>query len=135
MSNALRNLAAEQTARKAATPQTERTPGRTDEVQNNASGFVFKVSDKTRLERILILGVDGGTYYVGEKKLAKDAVDFMKAYIASNEREFVDTVVDVRVNNRAAKQSPTIFAIALALSEGQDKAYTRAAVNKVVRTS
>lgn len=135
MSNALRNLAAEQTARKTATPQTERTPGRTDEVQNNAGGFVFKVSDKDRLERFLILGVDGGTYYVGERKLTAQNVAFLKEFIARDERLFVDTVVDVSVNNRAAKQSPAIFAIALVLSEGQDKAYAREAVNKVVRTS
>lgn len=135
MSNALRTNAAAQAARKGATPQMERTPGRTDEVQNNAGGFTFKVSDKDRLERFLILGVDGGTYYVGEQKFTADAVAFLKEFIARDERAFVDTVVDVSVNNRAAKQSPAIYAIALVLSEGQDKAYAREAVNKVVRTS
>jgi 60 kDa SS-A/Ro ribonucleoprotein len=135
MSNALSREIQGRNAQALATPQTVRTPGRTDEVQNNAGGFVFKVSDKDRLERILILGVDGGTYYVGEQKLAKNAVDFMKAYIVSNEREFIDTVVAVSEGNRAAKQSPSIFAVALALSEGSDKAYARAAVQKVVRTS
>lgn len=131
MSNALRRTAAEQSARKGATPQMERTPGRTDEVQNNAGGFVFKVSDKARLERFLILGVDGGTYYVGEAKFTADAIAFLKEFIRKDERTFTDTVVDVRVNNRAAKQSPAIYAIALVLSEGQDKAYAREAVAKM----
>lgn len=135
MSNALRKNAAAQSARKVATPQTERTPGRTDEVRNNAGGFVFQASDKSRLERFLILGVDKGTYYVGEQKFTEQNVAFLKEFIAKDERAFVDTVVDVSVNNRAAKQSPAIYAIALVLSEGQDKAYARAAVDKVVRTS
>lgn len=131
MSNALRTSAAAQAARKGATPQMERTPGRTDEVQNNAGGFVFKVSDKARLERFLILGVDGGTYYVGETTFTNDAIAFLKEFIRKDERAFIDTVVDVRVNDRAAKQSPAIYAIALALSEGQDKAYAREAVAKM----
>jgi 60 kDa SS-A/Ro ribonucleoprotein len=135
MSKALRGYAAEQVVKATATPQMERTPGRTDEVQNNAGGFVFKVSDKDRLERFLILGVDGGTYYVSEQKLTEKSATFLKAFLAKDERAFVDTVVDVSTNNRAAKQSPAIFAIALALSEGQDKAYAREAVSKVVRTS
>lgn len=135
MSNALTRTAATQRNRKGSTPQSERTPGRTDEVLNSAGGFVFKVSDKDRLERFLILGTDSGTYYVGESDLTKQNVDFVKEMIKINEREVVDTVVDVSVNNRAAKQSPTIFTLALVFFEGQDKAYARAAVNKVVRTS
>jgi len=135
MSNALRKAAAAQAARKGATPQMERTPGRNDEVQNNAGGFTFKVSDKDRLERILILGTDGGTYYVGEQKLTADAIAFMTEFVRKDERLFVDTVVGVSKENRAAKQTPAIYAIALALSEGQDKAYARAAVSEVVRTS
>ncbi len=135
MSNALRGYAAQQAAKTVATPQMERTPGRSDEVANNAGGFVFEVSDKDRLERFLILGTDGGTYYVGERKLTEQNVGFLKAFIAKDERLFVDTVIAVSEGNRAAKQSPSIFAIALALSEGSDKAYAREAVQKVVRTS
>lgn len=135
MSNALRGYANAEAQKKVATPQTVRTPGRTDEVANNAGGFVFEVSDKDRLERFLILGVDGGTFYVGERKLTEQNIAFLKKFIAKDERLFVDTVVSVSEGNRAAKQSPSIFAIALVLSEGTDKAYARQAVNKVVRTS
>lgn len=135
MSNALKNFAAGEAGARIASPQNVRTRGRTDEVENNAGGFVFKVSDKDRLERFLILGVDGGTYYVGERKLTEQNVAFLKEFIAKDERLFVDTVLAVSEGNRAAKQSPSIFAIALVLSEGVDKAYAREAVKKVVRTS
>lgn len=136
MSNAIRNLAAANKAARTATPQRERTPGRTDEVLNNAGGFVFTVSDKTRLERFLILGTDGGTYYVGENDLTKQNVNFVVDLIARDERLVIDTLVDVATNNRAAKNSPAIYVLALVLAHGNDKAYFRASdvVNKVVRT-
>lgn len=137
MSNAIKNLANANKTAHTATPQTQRTPGRTDEVKNNAGGFVFTVSDRDRLERFLILGTDGGTYYVGETKLTNQNVEFVKKLIKRDERMVIDTLVDIAVNNRAAKNSPSLYVLALLLVEGNDKTYLRAtdAVNKVARTS
>lgn len=136
MSNAIKNRATIGRLAKTNTPQTKRTPGRTDEVKNNAGGFVFTVSDKDRLERFLILGTDGGTYYVNETKLTDQNVDFVKALIRSDERLVIDTLVSIADNNRAAKNSPSIYVLALVLAEGTDKEYLRESnvVNKVVRT-
>lgn len=136
MSNALKNVAAQTRQARVASPQTTRTPGRTDEVKNNAGGFVFSVSARQRLERFLILGTDGGTYYVGQSNLTNQNLDFVKALIAKDERAVIDTLVDVADANRAAKNSPSIYTLALVLSEGKDKVYLRATdvVNKVVRT-
>ena len=127
MSNALRNINAREVA------QTERTPGR-NEVKNNAGGFVFQVTDKTRLERFLILGTDKGTFYASEKDLTNQNFDFLVKQAQSNLRGLVDTIVEVRTQNRAAKQSPAIFALAVALVYGADKQYVRAAVNTVLKT-
>jgi 60 kDa SS-A/Ro ribonucleoprotein len=134
---ALKKNAAENKAARTATPQTKRTPGRTDEVRNNAGGFVFTVSDKDRLERFLILGTDGGTYYVGERDLTKQNLGFVKTLIAKDERLVIDTLVDIAVKNRAAKNSPSLYVLALVLAEGVDKDYFRASgvFNQVVRTS
>jgi 60 kDa SS-A/Ro ribonucleoprotein len=129
VSNALRNSIKTQNT----TPQTQKA--KPNQVVNNAGGFVFQVSDVSRLERFLILGTDGGTYYVGEQKHTEANVKFLKEFIARDERRFVDTVVDVSVNGRAYKNSPALFAIALVLTEGKDKAYAREAFQKVVRTS
>lgn len=136
MSNALKDYSATQKAGKKASAQTVRTPGRNDEVKNNAGGFVFKVSDQDRLERFLILGTDGATYYVNAKDQTTKSVAFLKTQIKTveGERNVVDTIVDVSVNARAYKNSPALFALAFVLAEGNDKAYARAAVNKVVRT-
>ena len=50
-------------------PQLERV--RADQIQNNAGGFVFAVSDEQRFLRFLILGTEGGTYYVNERAQTK----------------------------------------------------------------
>jgi len=134
MSNALKDYVAAEKAGKVASPQTVRTPGRTDEVVNSEGGFVFQVTPKSRLERFLILGTDSGSYYSTAQKLTKQNIDFLKKLIASDERMVVDTLVDVSVNGRAYRNTPAIFALALVLTEGKDKAYAREAVNKVVRT-
>ncbi|XAO35293.1 Ro-like RNA binding protein [Streptomyces phage Francob] len=135
MKNSLGKFAASQKQERVATVQTKRTPGRTDEVRNNAGGFVFKVDDKSRLERFLVLGTDKGTYYVGEQKLTADNVKFLKDMVRKDERLVVDTAVDVSVNGRALKNSPALFAMATVMTEGKDKAYAREAVQKVARTS
>lgn len=137
MSNALKSMVTADKNLRTNTPQRVRTPGRTDEVKNNAGGYVFKVTDKDRLERFLILGTDGGTFYTSEQKLTRDNAKFVEKLIASDERLVIDTLVDIAANNRAAKNGPSIFTLALVLANGNDKTYLRATdvVNKVVRTS
>lgn len=127
MSNALKNVNTKVTS--------QRERSRSDEVKNNAGGFVFAVSDQTRLERFLILGTDGGTYYVGEKKITDENVKFLRKMIQSDEALVLSTLVDVSVNGRAYKNSPALFALALLFVEGKDKAAARAALTKVARTS
>ena len=134
-SNALRNLSGKHKTARTETPIHRRTPGRTDEIKNSSGAFVFKVSDKDRLERFLILGTDGGSFYADERKLTKQNATFVKTLIGKNERLVVDTIVDVSDKGRAAKNSPALFALALVFTYGKDKAYARQAVNKVARTS
>src|SRR5260370_38053458 len=52
------------------TPQNEQADPK--QVPNSAGGFTFKVSGAERLHRFLTLGVEGGTYYVSERALAKE---------------------------------------------------------------
>lgn len=130
MSDALRNLSVKSTS------QMERTPG-VNEIKNNAGGFVFEVNDKTRLERFLILGTDGGTYYVGERDLTNQNFDFLRKLIDKDVRLVIDTAVAVSESGRAPKNSPALFVVAAALTfcKPEEKAYVRAAVNRVARTA
>lgn len=128
MSDALKGINARKTA------QTSRANKR--QVKNNAGGYVYQVSDKARLERFLILGVDGGTYYVSQKKLTEQNVEFVREQLESNAREVIDTVVDVSVNARAKSNSQALFVLALAMNTGGvDRRMVSDAVQKVARTS
>lgn len=113
------------------TPQSE--SARPDQVANNAGGFVFQVDDMARLERFLILGTDGGTYYVSEKKLTKDNVGFLISLIERDEQLVIDVVRDISVSGRAYRNSPAIFAVAAVMRYGKTK--PKGLVREVCRTA
>jgi len=54
--------------RRLVTPQSEPIPG-TDQVPNSGGGFAFAIDRWDRLDRFLVLGSEGGTYYIGEREL------------------------------------------------------------------
>ena len=62
MTNSLSTIFSRRTA--AATPQTQAIPGT---VPNSAGGHAFPVDDWTRLDRFLVLGSEGGSYYAAER--------------------------------------------------------------------
>jgi 60 kDa SS-A/Ro ribonucleoprotein len=138
MKNELKNLSAKTRTRKTETPLFERTPGRTDEVRNSDGAFVFEVSDKTRLERFLILGTDAGTFYArNPADLTKSNVDFVKRMIKKDERLVLSVVREIARENRAPKNSGSLFTLAMLFAEGSDgiKGEVRAALPEVARTS
>lgn len=128
MSNALNNAA------KSVNRTSQTAKARQDQVKNDAGGFVFQASDQSRLERFLILGVDGGTYYVGEADHASRNVQFLNEMIERDEASVLNTIVDVSVNGRAYKQSPALFALASVIVNGKNKQAVKAVFNRVVRT-
>jgi len=116
------------------TPQSMPIPGE-KQVENNAGGFVYEVSDLKKLERFLILGTEGGTYYVSEKDLTKQNVASVKAAIEADPEAAIKMIVEISDSGRAAKNDPTIFALAIAASANNPKARTLAfaALPKVCR--
>jgi 60 kDa SS-A/Ro ribonucleoprotein len=96
-------------------PQTQPVHGRTDMVKNNAGGYVFEITPQERLERFILIGSEGGTYYVGEQKLTvENAVAIIKL-IKENGTQVVSKVVDFATNNRAPKADPGLFVLALTI--------------------
>ncbi|MEZ5361413.1 MAG: hypothetical protein R2748_03475 [Bryobacterales bacterium] len=60
-------------------PQSEPITGREREmVRNSNGGHVFPVDDWTRLERFLILGAEGGSFYASERALALENAQAVK---------------------------------------------------------
>src|SRR6478735_449316 len=119
------------------TPQGQKVPG-TDQVKNNAGGYVFHVDPLTRLRRFLIMGTAGGTFYVGENELTAENANMVIELIngPENHRMVVDEIVEISLAGRALKQNPTLFALAIAcqMGETESKQYARQQINKVVRT-
>jgi len=92
-------------------PQSQPLPGM---VPNSAGGYSYQVGDMQRLRRFLCLGSEGGTYYIGEKKLGKENANAILRLISNGKgTEVVKEIVEFSVEGRAAKQNPIIFALAL----------------------
>lgn len=98
------------------TPQSERADPR--QVRNNAGGFTFEVTPDVRLRRFLTLGVDSGTFYVGEKDLTKDNAAVVLDFARNRTADLVAEVVAISTAGRAPKQNPALFALAAAASLG-----------------
>ncbi|GMT23618.1 hypothetical protein PFISCL1PPCAC_14915 [Pristionchus fissidentatus] len=87
---------------------------RDDQVENNAGGFVFAVSDVTRIRRFLILGVDGGSYYSSEKEMTLDNVNSLKDIIHRGKADLILTEIkEISLAGRNPKQDPIMIALAL----------------------
>lgn len=110
-------------------PQTMPIPGREAQmVRNNAGGYGFKIDKWQRLSRFLILGSEGGTYYVKEQKLTAENAACVIACIAEDGVRVVEEAFEVNDQNRSPKTDQQLFALALALKHG-DQA-TKNAVRK-----
>ena len=104
-------------------PQTEKA--RADQVQNNAGGFVWSVDKWTQLDRFLILGAEGSTYYATERKLTIKNADSVLSCLAEDGARVVNRVVEISDAGRAPKNDPAIFVLAMAAAADEDA--TRAA--------
>lgn len=119
------------------TAQTERVPGRNDQVRNNAGGFGFAVTDWDRALRFLILGSTGGTLYVNEKTLTKQNADVIIRLAEKEGVKLVDLILQVSLAGRAPRQQPTLFALAIccASPDLETRKAATAAIQKVCRTA
>jgi 60 kDa SS-A/Ro ribonucleoprotein len=118
------------------TSQSEPILGRTDQVANSAGGQVFAVDKWMRLHRFLILGTEGGTYYIGEQQLTRENAQAVIDCLAEDGRRVVAHIVKVSLDGAAPKQDQTLFALALAAGIGDDatRKYAFEVVPVVVRT-
>ncbi len=118
------------------TPQSRPIPGK-NQVKNSAGGYAFQADKWSVLDRFLILGTEGGTYYVGEQKLTRDACAQVEACIKEDGVRAVGRIVEISQQGRAFKQAPAIFAHALAAKTGELEARRAAydSLPKVARTA
>ena len=117
-----------------ATPQSQPIPGST-QVANSGGGYAWQVDDWMRLDRFLILGAEGGTYYIGERDLVKQNHDALVRCIKADGLRVVNRIVEISDAGRAPKNDPAIFALALVATHGDPlaKAHAFANLSKVCR--
>ena len=101
----------------APTPQREALPNK-QQVRNNAGGYVFPVDNFTRLERFLVLGTEGGSYYVGERKLTLDNTKAIQEAIVEDGFRAVNIILEFSTKGRIPRESTALYALALAASKG-----------------
>lgn len=100
------------------TPQSQPIPD-SGQVPNSAGGYSWELDSWQRLMRFLVLGTEGGTYYISEQKLTRENATNALACLAEDGPRFVQTVVEVSSKGRAYKNDPALFALALAAASDQ----------------
>jgi 60 kDa SS-A/Ro ribonucleoprotein len=95
------------------TPQSEAMRGEA-QVQNHAGGYVYAVDKWDRLARFLVLGADGGTYYVRERALTRENAQVVEACLAEDYLRTLNLIAEVSDTGRAPKNDPAILALAIA---------------------
>lgn len=116
------------------TPQTE--PIREDQVKNSAGGYVWSVDDWVRLDRFLVLGAEGNTYYATERKMVKENAQAVARCVKEDGVRVVRRILEISDAGRAYKNDPALFALALAFAGGDadTRQEARAALPKIART-
>jgi 60 kDa SS-A/Ro ribonucleoprotein len=103
------------------TPQVHSTPqdqpiAGTAQVPNWAGGYAWKVDSWSQLDRFLILGTKGGTYYATERTVTHENMKAVAECLAIDGLRTVQRIVDISDAGRAPKNTYALFALAMAAS-------------------
>ena len=117
------------------TRQSQPIPGK-PMVPNSAGGYAFQIGDWARLDRFLILGCEGPTYYAGERELTVENAACVLRCAGEDADRAVGRIAEISKAGRAPKNDPAIFALALIAARGsvQAKASALQALPAVART-
>ncbi len=97
------------------TPQTEPLVG---QVANSAGGHSFPVDHWTHLDRFLILGSEGGSYYASERSLTLGNTTAVEQCVKENGLRTVARIVEISDQGRVPKNDPALLALAIAAKRG-----------------
>ena len=103
--------------RRSSTPQAEPMPG-SAQVANSAGGYAWEVDKWARLDRFLILGTEGGTFYIGERPLTREHAQSALECVAEDGARVVRRVVEISEAGRATRNDPALFVLAMAAGAG-----------------
>ena len=89
------------------TPQNQPIPG-THQVANSAGGYSFPIDMWKRLQRFLVLGSEGGTYYITEKALTVENANNLLACIQEDGLRVVREIVAISAAGARGVIAPPI---------------------------
>jgi len=107
------------------TPQSE--PMRNTQVKNEAGGYAWKIDKWSQLRRFLILGTEGGAYYVGERELTKQNIKSLGECVKDDGPRTVQEIVQISQSGRAPKNDQALYALAYCISHGDKETKRQAA--------
>lgn len=113
------------------TPQTEAVSPK--QQPNNGGGFSFVVDDWMRLDRFLIMGSEGGSFYQSEKKLTVENMKAVQRCIEADTLRVINQIVQISDSGRAHKNEPALLALAACHSYVNSRIY-QALTARVGRT-
>jgi 60 kDa SS-A/Ro ribonucleoprotein len=105
-------------------------------VTTHQGGLAHEVDALKRARRFLILGSAGGSFYVGECALTLENAQAIIEALDEHGVKLVNLIIEISEGGLAPKQSPALFALAIAAAH-QDAAVRKAAlagITKVCRT-
>lgn len=119
------------------TPQSRPLVNHPDMVKNNAGGYGFQITPQQQLERFLLIGSEGGTFYCGEQKLTEDNARSIIQYIKTDGDTVLATVENFVDYNRAPKMDTCLFVLALLCTHGtpEVKNNTYFTISKLCKTA
>lgn len=83
------------------------------EILNSCNKEVFQISDIERIKRFLVLGSEGGTYYINETDLTKQNLSCIQRVLLTDEKEILlEIIKEYSINNKCKKQEPLIYLLA-----------------------
>jgi 60 kDa SS-A/Ro ribonucleoprotein len=103
-------------------------------VPNSAGGYAWEIDDWARLRRFLILGSEGGSYYVAEWDLTRENAQAVERCVRADGARAVAEIVRISEDGRAPKNDPALFALACAAG-APDPATRRAALEALPRVA
>ena len=106
------------------------------QIPNSAGGYAWAVDHWTRLDRFLVLGAEGGTYYIGERALTVEHAKAVVDCLAEDGVRVVQRAVEISESGRAPKNDPALFVLAMAagLGDAATRAVALASLERVART-
>ena len=106
------------------------------QIRNSAGGFVWELDPWKRLERFVILGSEGGSYYASAQTFTVENAENVVRLLKEDGVRVVARVLELSTAGRAYKNDAALFVLALAFSVGDadTKAAAKLALPKVART-